>query len=140
MANKKRWVEKSLGDGINQFTLSAWKHFPDLINNELLEYTGYIYRGQGKENWDLEPSLDRLIKKLGKTDDVNFHQDLMLEFQRSTRGRLEQDRNSMEPNDWWALGQHHGLTTPLLDWTLSPYIAAFFAFLEDTTDEEYVVV
>lgn len=127
-----------LSPAIREVKLQSWKHFYDLACDELLDETGYIWRGQSCDNWKLEPSLDRLLEGKSETEhreETNKHLD---RFQYAMRGRLGSGSlqpNKRDLNEWWALGQHQGLATPLLDWTKSPFVALYFAFSKEESDQ-----
>ena len=96
---------------------------------------GFVFRGHADSTWALETSLDRLFRRINPTDiDLDSTYDFLLDyFVRSIRGRTEIPKNLERNRDEiWALGQHNGLATPLLDWTRSFHAALFFAFVESS--------
>lgn len=128
MARPAKWTEKR-ENGMLTITLSSWKYFDDYVNQHIVNYKAYIFRGQASSEWKLESTLERMLKKEKKNGTQEVVDEHLNRFKLSTRGR----RGSSPPcigteNDWWALGQHFGLATPLLDWTFSPFVAAYFAF------------
>lgn len=134
MPRRKRWEEKVTGKGSGEFRLISWKYFTDFVYQQMLDYEKYIWRGHQCDNWELEPTLDRLVKKakIAKSKQADFRAKHLENFKYAVRGRRGSNPPPIDSeNEWWALGQHHGLATPLLDWTTSPFVAAYFSFIGD---------
>lgn len=118
-------------DGIAMTTLKNWTDIHKIVA-QLLDLPNYVYRGHRRDDWLLEPTLTRMLKT---RDDISSAKANHLEtFKYAIRGRRGLNPQILDDMEIWALGQHHGLATPLLDWTLSPYVAIFFAFAESIDD------
>src|SRR2546428_5152002 len=111
MPRTKRWLKSSIADGVVSFTLHSWKYLTDFIYQEMLDYTGYIWRGHRRDDWLLESTLDRLMKRAKVDEDqrptfLNRHYS---RFEYAARGRRGGNPPRIKDrNDWWALGHHHG--------------------------------
>jgi hypothetical protein len=126
--------DKTIDGLIPSARLESWEHFHEIVKTYRIEKEGeeYVFRGQHNFKWGLQPTLDRFSSSAIQ-EDIAKRQ--LRNFRLSIRGRVD---NSIlgEPKEeeLWAIGQHHGLATPLLDWTRAPYVALFFAFVNEDLD------
>jgi hypothetical protein len=87
-----------------------------------------------EKDWPLLSSFDRRVQSKDRRDRDQKLKHHLGSF-RDAMNELYPDVLRQDGDDIWALGQHYGLWTPLLDWTTSPYIAAYFAF-DERVDED----
>jgi hypothetical protein len=126
---------------------ATWEECRDKIRQIEAEnsasLSGVWYRGLSQADWPLETTLERRRKEPFV---VKEYFDLMLRTlpevesltgQRWERGDLEWSDPKTRFADYFrnlpAFGymahlRHHGFPSPLLDWSRSPYVAAYFAF------------
>ena len=81
-----------------------------------------LIRGVEDKDYLLLPSLFRTYGT--RPIDV-LERDLMWMFKNQASGIM--DRLPTTELEWLTVAQHHGLPTRLLDWSLNPLVAAFFA-------------
>jgi len=106
-----------------------WDSLRYFIDDYFTHFQTYIYRGQAQSNWILEPTISRALKKIPfDIEDNEVIKSHLMKFKNNIRGRRGENPKELNENELWALGQHYGLYTPLLDWSRSPYVGLFFAF------------
>lgn len=116
--------------------LESWRDFNNLLESTFFNRPGVqlVFRGHRRFDWSLMPTLGRLTTNGIVTSELAQAQ--LERFKFAVRGRLKSPDLVAEDDELWAVGQHYGLMTPLLDWTYSPYVALFFAFHKDDSKEE----
>jgi len=132
------------------------------VNEFQLPPSKIIYRGQSDaDKWSLETTLERLQNRM-QYDNFTFVSYVKLSI------ALADSINSLTGSDWdlWPMTvdiknyedlfecpdigkriheyliylRHCGFPSPLLDWTESPYVAAFFAFCEIPNNSQKVAI
>lgn len=101
------------------------------------KYSPFLFRGQSDSNWKLESTLERAYKNKPFTMEEYHHvlrsiSPIVMSLSSSkyiVPDTFEYNGLCAPPcYDFMIYLRHHGFPSPLLDWTSSPYIAAFFAF------------
>ena len=111
-----------------------------------LHVSEYLFRGQSDSIWPLTTTLERFTGRLLTLEEyyrilcatkpqVETFTGATWEQAPSLRDYMNQigDEDLLPPGkfpayEYFVYLRHHGFPSPLLDWTQSPYVAAYFAF------------
>ncbi len=87
----------------------------------------YIFRGHNCENYKLTTTLSRFSSTPHESWDSRI--DNLIESFRVGLAKLDiSPFDSEDRHDWLEYARHHGVPTPVLDFSYSPYVSLFFAF------------
>lgn len=141
---------------MNKVEINSWSEFRKHVESERAIVPVY-WRGQKDPTWPLASAFEREILRMAggsnpgaamthpygnryvRPGGVRIWSDTfyatmrdrhLAAFKSAAAGLRGSNPAQLNDDQWWALGRHYGLITPLLDWTESPYIAAHFPLTE----------
>lgn len=107
---------------------------------------GILFRGQADHRWKLETTLERrtgaeydvrryletascAVNELESFTGQRWNVPPLPDLEQEIREKSDAFKVHLPAYDYLVYLRHHGYPSPLLDWTESPYIAAYFAYL-----------
>lgn len=117
---------------IKEYRITSVIEYLEVIKNfDEVHISQWIYRGVKKSSYNLTPTLFRM-ELPPFSDWMSFETYLLDSFK--IEGAPYFKNSNSEKLDLMVIAQHHGLPTRLLDWTIKPLVALFFA-TEDYKEE-----
>jgi hypothetical protein len=132
----------------------------DAVNQRSPFYVSpFLFRGQSDATWKLNTTLERYTPHPNGREAVRGYYERILavkaQIETFTQERwsiptpteclnLLKEKESLGLTglpgyEYWIYLRHHGFPSPLLDWTRSPYVAAFFAFRQACQAEKVAI-
>lgn len=123
----------------------TWDQFKSQITDMIRGGRTFYFRGQRKPEWKLQTSFHRCAEYTATSLNDYFMRIIpeVMYHCSAVDGITINTWDSHQYSSFLARLQHHGFPTPLLDWSLSPYVAAYFAFKDlnpRAPDTDYVTV